>query len=307
MIRVIHGDLQLLSKFYPKPDQVLQANRQENIHQEIRTVMARALRAATEQGLAALVLPVVNTREQEVSVAEMARLMVSEARRHMSLHTGLRELTFALPDEAGVQFFQEVINRNKIVCLGDSITYGYPDGPSFSWVSKVIDHTGYQMLNRGINGETTGQMLDRLQRDVISEKPAYLILAGGHNDGWQKVSLPRVQHNIQQVVEAVLQQGICPILVLPSPLNIEQLLQCFEGTRQDAEDYHENLGRIRQWIDQYAGEREFLTLDFHTPLLLEGTDQGAPQYLLDGGHPTHEGYQVLGQAVIQQLANRLQL
>lgn len=305
MIRVVQGDLQLLSKFYPKPDQVWQANQSENIGQEIRTVMARALKAATEQGLETLMLPVVNTREQEVSVEEMARLLVSEARRHMSLHTNLRELTFALPDEAEVQVFKGVINRNKIVCLGDSITYGYPDGPSFSWVTKVADNTGYQLLNRGINGETTGQMLARLQRDVISEKPAYLIFAGGHNDGWQKVSLPRVQHNIQQVVETVLQQGICPILVLPSPLNIEQLLQCFEGTRQDAEDYHENLGQIRQWIDQYAREREFLTLDFHTPLLIKGSDQGDPRYLLDGGHPTHEGYGVLGQAAIKQLANRL--
>ncbi|MEG6521472.1 SGNH/GDSL hydrolase family protein [Desulfotomaculum sp. 1211_IL3151] len=305
MIRVVQGDLQQLSKLYPKPDRVLQANQKENIQQEIRTVMARALKAATEQGLETLMLPVVNTREQEISVAEMAPLMVSEARRHMSLHTGLRELTFALPDEAGVHFFEEVINRNKVVCLGDSITYGYPDGPGFSWVTKVIDNAGYPMLNRGINGETTGQMLDRLQRDVISEKPAYLIFAGGHNDGWQKVSLPRVQHNIQQVVESALRQGICPIMVLPSPLNIEQLLQCFDGTRQDAEEYHENLGQIRQWIDQYAKEREFLTLDFHTPLLLTGTDQGDPRYLLDGGHPTHEGYHLLGQAAIQQLANRL--
>lgn len=305
MIRVVQGDLHLLSKFYPEPDQVLQANQQGNIYQEIRTVLIRALRAATKQGLESLVLPVVNTREQEVAGEEMARLMVSEARRQMSLYMGLRELTFALPDEAGVQNFAEVIKRNKIVCLGDSITYGYPDGPSFSWVTRVIENTDYQMLNRGINGETTGQMLNRLQRDVISEKPAYLIFAGGHNDAWQKVSLSRVQHNIQQVVEVVLQQGICPMLVLPSPLNIEEMLQCFDGPRQDAEDYHENLGLIRQWIDQYAKEREILTLDFYTPLLFEGTDQGDPRYLLDGGHPNHAGYRILGQAAIQQLTKRL--
>ncbi|GAB6180292.1 hypothetical protein JCM14036_16110 [Desulfotomaculum defluvii] len=307
MISVVQGDLQLLSQYYPKPDQVLQAAKKDNIKQEIRAVLSKALKSAVEQGLKTLMLPVVNTRGPEILVEEIAHLMVSEARKYMSLHTDLKELTFVLPDMEGVQAFREIINRKKIVCLGDSITYGYPDGPDFSWVTKVVHKTGYQMLNRGINGETTGQMLSRLQIDVITEKPSYLIFAGGHNDSWQQVPLQRVRHNIQQVVEGVLHQGICPILVSPSPLNIEQLLQSYEGTRRDAEDYHENLSQIRQWIYQYAREKEIFTLDFYTPLLLTSKDQGDPRYLLDGGHPTHEGYSILGEAAIQQLAGRLHL
>ncbi|ABO50820.1 lipolytic enzyme, G-D-S-L family [Desulforamulus reducens MI-1] len=307
MIRVVQGDLKVLSQFYSKQDQVMQADRKENLQQEIRKITAKALRVAEEQRLKALILPVVNTRGQEISVEEMARIMVSEARRHMSLGAGLNELTFALTDPEGVQAFEEVIYRNKILCLGDSITYGYPDGPAFSWVTRVIESTGYQMLNRGINGETTGQMLVRMRTDVIPEKPAYLIFAGGHNDGWQKVSLGEVKQNVRQVVGMALEHGICPVMVLPSPLNIEQILQCYEGSRQEAEDYNNALSETRQWIGQYAQEMGFFALDFYTPLLVEGSDQGNPQYLLDGGHPTHEGYRVLGDAAIKQLAGRLYL
>ncbi len=308
MINVIQADISLLGLQDREKRQVMHAQDfglPEGSHeQRIRAVTGEACKAAESRGLKSLLLPVLSSRAEEISPAA-ARVMVSEVRRYLSLGSGIEEVTFALPDEKGVQAFQEVAGRKKIVCLGDSITYGYPDGPQFSWVAAVAEATGHPFMNRGISGETTGQMLARFERDVAAEEPAYVIFAGGHNDGWLGVSLAEVQENIRNVVRLAFDNGICPILALPSPLNIRQMLQHYEGTGEEARRYFARLEQIRQWIDRYAGKRGLLTLDFHTPLLAGDSGEGDIRYLLDGGHPTHEGYRLLGEAAIRQLTGRL--
>ena len=309
MIQVIQADLSKLGLQHQEQEQVLKAEDfrdQQSPIDSIRAVTRKAFKTAETKRLQSLFIPVINSRQKEISPDTLSQVMVAEARRHLSLNLSIRDITFALADEAGVQAFQGVIERKKIVCLGDSITYGYPDGPDYSWVKVVAESTGCRLINRGINGETTGQMLARFASDVVAENPAYVIFAGGHNDGWMGIAIREAENNIRQVVELALQQGICPILVLPSPLNIEQLLQNFQGTREDAEKYNHSLQQIRKWIAQYAADNELFTLDYYLPLL-DSTGQGMPRLLLDGGHPSHEGYRVLGEAAIQQLQGRLHM
>ena len=309
MIQVIQADLSKFGLQHQEREHVLQAEDfrdQQSPIDSIRAVTREAFKTAEIKRLQSLLVPVINSRQKEISPDTMSLVMVAEARRHLSLNLNIRDITFALADEAGVQAFQGVIERDKIVCLGDSITYGYPDGPDYSWVKVVAESTGYRFINRGISGETTGQMLARFASDVVAEKPAYVIFAGGHNDGWMGIAVNEVESNIRQVVELALQQGICPILVLPSPLNMEQLLQNFQGTREDAENYNHSLQQIRKWLAQYAADSGLFILDYYTPLL-DTTGRGIPRLLLDGGHPTHEGYRVLGEAAIQQLQGRLHM
>ena len=54
----------------------------------------------------------------------------------------------------------------KIVCIGDSITYGFPYGEEASWTRLLAEATGHLIINKGINGNTTGDMLNRFSRDV---------------------------------------------------------------------------------------------------------------------------------------------
>ena len=308
MLQVIQADLTRFG-YQQQGEQVLQAEEFEDNQSpldSIRGVTREALKTAASQGLESLIMPVINSRPRQVSSDVLAQIMVAEVRRHLSLKLNPRDITFVLADAVGVQAFQRVIERHKIVCLGDSITFGYPDGPDYSWVKLVAEVMGYQLINRGISGETTGQMLARFNSDVAAEQPAYVIFAGGHNDGWLGVAVGEVEDNIRLVVDLALQQGICPILVLPAPLNIEQLLQNFPGSREEAVKYNYTLQQIRHWIAQFAKASGLFTLDFYSPLLATN-GQGMPRLLLDGGHPTHEGYRVLGEAAIQQLQGRLHL
>ncbi|MDD3365087.1 MAG: GDSL-type esterase/lipase family protein, partial [Syntrophomonas sp.] len=52
----------------------------------------------------------------------------------------------------------------KVVCLGDSITWGFPHGTEYSWVRMLDDALSGEVINQGINGNTTSDMLDRFNR-----------------------------------------------------------------------------------------------------------------------------------------------
>jgi lysophospholipase L1-like esterase len=82
-----------------------------------------------------------------------------------------------------------------IVCLGDSITYGFPYGPATSWAARLSENIEARVINKGINGNTTSDMLARFERDVLKYKPTHLILMGGINDVVCAESLDRVKYN----------------------------------------------------------------------------------------------------------------
>src|SRR6266571_2847019 len=83
-----------------------------------------------------------------------------------------------------------------IVGLGDSTTAGTPgfrspleapprgDGNPESqyahWMMR--SHPEWTVLNRGINGETSEQIRNRIPRDVLQVRPAYAIILAGVND-----------------------------------------------------------------------------------------------------------------------------
>ena len=71
----------------------------------------------------------------------------------------------------------------KIICMGDSITYGFglPD-LSKRWSDLVSARTGHTLINRGVSGDTTGGMLARCQTQVFHQAPDAMVLLGGIND-----------------------------------------------------------------------------------------------------------------------------
>ncbi|MDR1160507.1 MAG: GDSL-type esterase/lipase family protein, partial [Syntrophomonadaceae bacterium] len=67
----------------------------------------------------------------------------------------------------------------KIVCIGDSITWGFPFGPEYSWVYQLEKSLEAEVINEGINGNTTSQMWRRFEHDVIKQRPSHVIIMGG--------------------------------------------------------------------------------------------------------------------------------
>ncbi|GFN22328.1 MAG: SGNH/GDSL hydrolase family protein [Thermoanaerobacteraceae bacterium] len=189
-----------------------------------------------------------------------------------------------------------------IVGLGDSLTYGYPYGPEASWLHLVAQRTGLVVENRGVNGETTGEMLARFHEDVLRLEPRAVIIMGGTNDAWAGVEVSRVRENVRVMVEKAREGGIAPVIALPPPL-----------CRADAgvpllflTEMASLLESYREAYRELTAKEGLMLLDFYTPLVDPATGWGRGEYFVDDAHPNRRGYQVMAEAVLGKLLNLLQ-
>jgi len=181
-----------------------------------------------------------------------------------------------------------------IICLGDSITFGYPRGPEFSWVKHLQRRTEVNLVNRGINGDTTLDMLRRYDKYALTPKVTHVHILGGANDAWLGLDLAAVQHNIQMMVELSRQRGITPVLGLATPLCSDPV----EGGTFipfGMEAMVSWLAHYRNWLQDYAGGEFIMLIDYYTPLCAPGTGRGDGQFFYDECHLNEKGYALMAE------------
>ncbi len=68
----------------------------------------------------------------------------------------------------------------KIVCLGDSLTWGGYGGSYIEELRRLMpEHT---FINAGVGGNTVINLQRRLERDVLAQEPdAVLVMVGGND------------------------------------------------------------------------------------------------------------------------------
>lgn len=167
----------------------------------------------------------------------------------------------------------------KIVCLGDSITWGFPFGPQDSWVEMLRRKLQVEIINRGINGNTTSDMLRRFDRHVLQAQPTHLILMGGINDVVCQEPYDVIVNNLQIMVNKAVNAGITVVLGTP--------------TAVDYPPWERSLTRLRQWIHEFAEQKSLKVIDFHQAFYDQKGDLLTDLLLPDGGHPTRSGYQAM--------------
>jgi len=173
-----------------------------------------------------------------------------------------------------------------IVAIGDSITYGFPYSPAHSWVAKAAAKCNADILNQGICGETTAEMLARFERDVMYHKPDIAIIMGGTNDAFADIDEAEVEQNIRSMAELAVQHSIRPIIGLPIP--------CCPPREESL------LAAYRRRIAFFCEHSAITTIDFYTPMLdVEG--RFSKEMQIDGVHPNEAGYQVMANAAITVL------
>src|SRR3990172_3355782 len=121
----------------------------------------------------------------------------------------------------------------RVVGLGDSTTAGTPGflspleappegkGNSESqytyWMMKA--HPSWIMLNRGINGQRSDEILSRFQRDVLLEKPDYVIILAGVNDIYKSAPLESIERNLLEMYDSAVKAKIVPVAATVLPYN----------------------------------------------------------------------------------------
>ncbi len=181
-----------------------------------------------------------------------------------------------------------------LIGMGDSLTWGYPFGPEASWLDLAAGETGLKVINQGINGETTGEMLARFDQDVVRPGPRAVTIMGGTNDAWAGFAAAEVEGNIRAMIDKAHRAGIKVIICLPPPL-------CRTGSGITASFLEKMAGLLADYrgaCRHLARSRGLELLDFYIPLLDPATGWGKKEYFVDDAHPSIKGYQVMAATAV---------
>ena len=153
----------------------------------------------------------------------------------------------------------------KIVFLGDSIT-------DFVNFAEVLP--SYDIINRGIAGDTTSGVLKRLP-EVIRLRPGKLFLLIGTNDIGTGVETAPIVRNIRQIISRI--QAKTP--------ETRIYLQAVFPTRHFDSRPNPEIQALNTSLKAAAGALHCTFIDLY-PLLLDENSELAEEYTLDGLHLT---------------------
>ncbi|GIL38238.1 GDSL-type esterase/lipase family protein [Roseiterribacter gracilis] len=171
--------------------------------------------------------------------------------------------------------------RPRIVLLGDSILFHWTD-------DKLPAPAKLNLINRGIPGQNTTQMLLRFEDDVVALAPKTVVLMGGTNDlrvyegepaAARDDVVARATRNLTAMADIAQAQGIKVILCTVPPFGSDPKLQRDLGT----------VLALNDWIRSFAKARTYPVAD--TFMSLADPAGYLPVELApDGLHPNDEGY-----------------
>ncbi|RNC62817.1 MAG: hypothetical protein AWM53_01917 [Candidatus Dichloromethanomonas elyunquensis] len=169
------------------------------------------------------------------------------------------------------------LTNTKIICLGDSYTYGYPGQPKDSWPDRLAGILKIEAVNAGKVYQNSGDLAERFDQDVLGKKPGRVVIFAGVGDALRGKKLEEYQKNIKAMVEKAQANQIIPVLALPVP---------YPGTDKLCKEY-------RDWELAYAHEKNLSVLDFKG-VLFDTNGIIFKKYSDDGKYPNKSGYQAMG-------------
>jgi len=179
-----------------------------------------------------------------------------------------------------------------VVYIGDSITDFWINNDSTFFKSN-------NYIDRGISGQTTGQMLVRFREDVINLKPDVVVILAGINDIAENngpSKLEDVMGNIMSMAELAKANHIKVVL--------SSVLPAAAFPWRPAIDPKEKVKALNDMLKAYAAKNNFVYLDYFTAMVDE--NRGLPKNLSkDGVHPTLEGYKVMEPLAQKAIAQAL--
>lgn len=150
----------------------------------------------------------------------------------------------------------------KVAFLGDSITeegQGSPGG-YVQLVASGLAANGVkiEIIGAGISGHKSNQMLQRLERDVLSKKPQWMTLSCGVNDVWhgeKGVSLEDYRKNITTIVDQAQAAGV-KVMILTSTMISEN----------QASAENQKLTGYNEFLRTLAAEKKCLLADLNADM-----------------------------------------
>jgi len=179
----------------------------------------------------------------------------------------------------------------RVVCVGDSLTYGYGVPSHYAWISLLRKWSGWHIINKGICGETTAEMRRRFSRNIVM-MPDLIFIMGDSNDVLLDVALRETEENLLAMIMGARMAYVETVLGIPPLTKIESSLFGWQKV-DDVKRHNEILAMYRQWIITKSEREDIPYVDFYEAL--QTADEKDMQVYVDGIHPNIAGYKILAQ------------
>ncbi|MDO4192913.1 MAG: GDSL-type esterase/lipase family protein [Erysipelotrichaceae bacterium] len=181
---------------------------------------------------------------------------------------------------------------NTILCIGDSITAGWPYGADCAYSGYLKnDHT---TVNRGVPGETARRIMLRFERELILSGADIVLIMAGTNDAMSPGS--QVQDTLEcmkRMIQTARQNHAEPVV-----------LTCLIPDEQAVPEWFDDIEPVRNFLNEY--NRRLMEYCGNEHISLICTHTVAPGYI-DGVHPDKNGYRTLGEYISREIRNLLSL
>lgn len=188
--------------------------------------------------------------------------------------------------------------KKTIVAFGDSLIKGNPIPETGGWVKRVFDHEEFKikfnLINKGIGGDNTYNLIERCDLDCLQLKPFGVILGAGVNDSRirdsrnmaNEVPLSEYTDNLTQILNMLFNNSITVCLFAPLPV-IDSLSDPYKP------DKRYQLKSVRRYHDAFFN----IAIKNDLPLIdvfnewLKLPEEKLIHLLPDGVHPSPSGYE----------------
>ena len=167
-------------------------------------------------------------------------------------------------------------SKSDIIFLGNSITNGG------EWAELLRNP---HAKNRGISGDTTQGVLDRLST-ITKGKPSKIFLLIGTNDLSRGKSVDEVAKNVEKIVERVKHESPKTKLYVQSVFPVNPKFNKFLGHMNRQKD----IAALNAKIKAVAARHGVKYIDVYKSLVIPSTDVMNPEYTNDGLHLLGKGY-----------------
>jgi lysophospholipase L1-like esterase len=189
------------------------------------------------------------------------------------------------------------LNKPLVVFFGDSRAVAWP----------AIANIPFEFINRGINGQTTNQVLGRLSAHVASLSPQIVVVQVGVNDLRDFAEFPdksrnivnNCKQNIQKIVNRLTQE-LKATVILTTIFPTSELSQSVRAYWPEEAD--RAIIEINQFIKSLKSDRVII-LDA-AALLADERGNVRQIYSLDTLHLNSQGYKMLNDELLKILTNK---
>jgi lysophospholipase L1-like esterase len=187
------------------------------------------------------------------------------------------------------------LRGGRFICAGDSLT-ATGEGrvpPAVTSVDSLASSIAALSKGRlwydrvaGVPGNQSGQLLARIQADVIDHSPDICVVWIGTNDAGASIPLATYQSNMVGIVEALRAAGILAVICLVPP-------------RADVSTAKTFVNAYNAWLQEWAPTQGVVLVDLYSALVDPATGRIAAPF--DNGDQIHmksRTYPVLAQLIV---------